>query len=319
MPPRAATLPLLLVQGSWPEARELARVTREQGSPLERHMAAVILGKLAYFHDNQPEAWAMVRDLVPRGPDSEPEDGLFPYAIEMLRLATRMLLDSGDTASAGDWLRAHDRWLDWSGSTRGRAESSLLKARIHEHKGDLTKAVKAAEKALCLASDPRQPLVLQEVHHFLGQVAMNDGRYPDADREIHLALDLADACAAPHARARALLSLATLYARTGRAHDARPLLDDVRTIASNLEVDALLGEVDDLESGLATATSTSSLTPREVEVLQLVAQGITDAEVAEHLYISPRTVGQHLRSIYNKLGVSSRTAAASAAIKEKLV
>jgi ATP/maltotriose-dependent transcriptional regulator MalT len=319
MPPRAATLPLLLVQGSWSEARDLARITRVQGSPLERHMATTILGNLAYCQGGQREAWAMVRDLVPRGPDSEPEDGLFPYAIEMLRLATRLTLDAGDTASAGDWLRAHDRWLDWSGSTRGRAESSLLKARIHEHKGDLAKADEAAEDALRRATDPRQPLVLQQIHHFRGQVAMNDERYVDAECQMHLALDLAAECAAPYERARALLLLADLYARTGRAHDARPLIDEVRTIAGNLEVDALLSEIDDLESGLATATSTSSLTPREIEVLQLVAQGITDAEVAEHLYISPRTVGQHLRSIYNKLGVSSRTAATSAAIKDNLV
>jgi DNA-binding CsgD family transcriptional regulator len=44
-------------------------------------------------------------------------------------------------------------------------------------------------------------------------------------------------------------------------------------------------------------------------VLELVATGMTNAAVAEELFISPRTVSQHLRSIYNKLGVSSRAAA----------
>jgi DNA-binding NarL/FixJ family response regulator len=47
-----------------------------------------------------------------------------------------------------------------------------------------------------------------------------------------------------------------------------------------------------------------------VGVLRLVAQGLTNAQVAERLSLSPRTVDQHLRSIYNKLDVSSRTAAA---------
>jgi predicted ATPase/class 3 adenylate cyclase/DNA-binding CsgD family transcriptional regulator len=51
------------------------------------------------------------------------------------------------------------------------------------------------------------------------------------------------------------------------------------------------------------------LTEREVEVLRLVAQGLTDAQVAEQLVISPRTVNGHLRSIYSKLGVTSRAAA----------
>ena len=55
--------------------------------------------------------------------------------------------------------------------------------------------------------------------------------------------------------------------------------------------------------------SKSHLTTREVEILSLVAEGLSDAEVAEKLYVSPRTVGGHLRGVYGKLGVKSRTAA----------
>jgi len=55
------------------------------------------------------------------------------------------------------------------------------------------------------------------------------------------------------------------------------------------------------------------LSARELEVLGLVAEGLTDARVAEGLHLSPRTVGRHLESIYRKLGVSSRTAAAKRA------
>jgi DNA-binding CsgD family transcriptional regulator len=53
----------------------------------------------------------------------------------------------------------------------------------------------------------------------------------------------------------------------------------------------------------------SPLSDRELEVLSLVAGGLTDAEVAENLYVSPRTVSGHLRGAYRKLGVKSRTAA----------
>ncbi len=51
------------------------------------------------------------------------------------------------------------------------------------------------------------------------------------------------------------------------------------------------------------------LSPRELEVLKLVAAGLTNAQVAERLFISPRTVNAHLNSIYGKLGLASRTAA----------
>ena len=63
----------------------------------------------------------------------------------------------------------------------------------------------------------------------------------------------------------------------------------------------------------------AGLTTREVEVLRLVAQGLTDIHVAERLVISPRTVNTHLTSIYNKLGVDSRAAATRFAVEHQLV
>src|SRR6266700_195143 len=53
----------------------------------------------------------------------------------------------------------------------------------------------------------------------------------------------------------------------------------------------------------------AGLTAREVEVLRLVAGGLTDVQVAEKLVLSPRTVHAHISSIYSKLGVTSRSAA----------
>jgi DNA-binding CsgD family transcriptional regulator len=63
----------------------------------------------------------------------------------------------------------------------------------------------------------------------------------------------------------------------------------------------------------------AGLTAREVEVLRLVAQGMTDAQVAEQLVISPRTVNWHLTSIYSKLQVTSRSAATRYDIEHQLV
>ena len=63
----------------------------------------------------------------------------------------------------------------------------------------------------------------------------------------------------------------------------------------------------------------AGLSVRELEILGLVAQGLTNAQVAERLYLSPRTVGQHLRSIYRKLGVPSRAAAAKEAVERSLI
>jgi DNA-binding CsgD family transcriptional regulator len=61
------------------------------------------------------------------------------------------------------------------------------------------------------------------------------------------------------------------------------------------------------------------LTAREIEVLQLVAEGLSDAQVAERLVVSLRTVHAHLRSIYRKLDVRSRSAATRYAVDHGLV
>jgi DNA-binding NarL/FixJ family response regulator len=63
----------------------------------------------------------------------------------------------------------------------------------------------------------------------------------------------------------------------------------------------------------------TGLTPREVEVLGLLAEGLSDREIAARLSISDRTAGNHVLHILQKLNVDSRTAAAVLAVRSGLV
>jgi DNA-binding NarL/FixJ family response regulator len=63
----------------------------------------------------------------------------------------------------------------------------------------------------------------------------------------------------------------------------------------------------------------TGLTAREVEVLRLLARGWTDAQIAEQLVISPRTVNRHTTSLYSKLHVFSRAAATRYALEHHLL
>ncbi|MCP4536863.1 MAG: protein kinase [Chloroflexi bacterium] len=62
-------------------------------------------------------------------------------------------------------------------------------------------------------------------------------------------------------------------------------------------------------------TEPVQLTPREIEVIQLLAEGLSNKEIARLLFISPRTVNFHLDNVYSKLGVNSRTEAAIYALR----
>ena len=63
----------------------------------------------------------------------------------------------------------------------------------------------------------------------------------------------------------------------------------------------------------------AGLTTREMDVLRLLAQGLTSAQIAEQLVIGLVTVNSHVRSIYSKLGVTSRAAATRYALEHELL
>ena len=69
------------------------------------------------------------------------------------------------------------------------------------------------------------------------------------------------------------------------------------------------------EEHLADPDSLKVLTPREIEVLRLIGQGLTNQEIARHLLISVGTAKKHIQNIIAKLGVSDRTQAAIVAVK----
>ena len=141
----------------------------------------------------------------------------------------------------------------------------------------------------------------------------------DAERAVHL-LAAADAI-------RTALEV-PLWVGFRERHDrvlaeARSALGEARFSAAWEEgTRTPLGATVELVAPARTDASTDGaegLTTREVEVLALVAEGLTDAEVAERLVVSLRTVHAHLRSIYRKLDVHSRTAATRYALEHRLV
>jgi non-specific serine/threonine protein kinase len=115
------------------------------------------------------------------------------------------------------------------------------------------------------------------------------------------------------AETRAALSEADFAAAWAEGRWLSP--DEARAEASR-ELDAIQ---DATGSGTLARTAPHGLTPREVEVLRLVADGQSDREIAEALFVGRGTVRTHLASIFGKLEVGSRTAAVAAARRHGII
>ena len=107
-----------------------------------------------------------------------------------------------------------------------------------------------------------------------------------------------------------------------KARDAEHLIQTVRLVAGgNMVIDPQLvvALADELSQAKEKDRKAETLTAREVEVLQLLAFGHTNKDIADQLFISPDTVKTHLEHIFEKLGASDRTAAVAEALRRRLI
>ena len=107
-----------------------------------------------------------------------------------------------------------------------------------------------------------------------------------------------------------------------KARDAEHLIQTVRLVAGgNMVIDPQLvvALADELSVAKDRDRKAETLTAREVEVLQLLAFGHTNKDIADQLFISPDTVKTHLEHIFEKLGASDRTAAVAEALRRHLI
>jgi DNA-binding CsgD family transcriptional regulator/tetratricopeptide (TPR) repeat protein len=125
--------------------------------------------------------------------------------------------------------------------------------------------------------------------------------------------------------ARSRIRLAAVLRATGDSAGAVEQLARARVVAKRLGAQPLLTELRTLGGrpapgrGVAGARHDEGLTPREHEVLTLVAHGRSNGEIARHLFISVKTVSVHVSNIMAKLGAGSRTEAAAVARRQGLL
>jgi DNA-binding NarL/FixJ family response regulator len=106
--------------------------------------------------------------------------------------------------------------------------------------------------------------------------------------------------------------------RDGDRDHAAALLGEAATLAEQIGMRALLGRVEALGAAAPELALPAGLSPREAEILSLVARGLSNREIGKELFISEHTAANHIRSILRKTGCANRTEAASYAHRHGL-
>ena len=150
-----------------------------------------------------------------------------------------------------------------------------------------------------------------------GEVALAAGRPEAALPHLRRCADTLRLLSAPYETARTGMLIARACRALGDEEGAQLELESARELFAELGTIPELRDVESLRRSVGQAPG--GLSGREIEVLRLVAAGMTNHAIATQLYISERTVHRHVSNIFVKIGVNSRTAAAAYAVQRGLL
>jgi DNA-binding CsgD family transcriptional regulator len=298
---------ILVAVGRWSEAeQELTAAIRafERGYRIMRTSPLVKLADLRVRQGRLEEA----RHLL-EGNESHP--------IARRALAT-IALAQGNAALAEELARLCLEGELASHPNCAPVLDLLVQARLVADQSDA--ASEAAADLARLARDTVDPRAIAFAQLSAGRVGAVEG---DASASAHLqaALRSFGELDLPLEAGRAQLELARAIAGPSpkaAIEEARRALQTFERIGATADADAAGGLLRDLGStGRAWPKRYGELTKRETEVLPLLAEGLSNADIAARLYISPRTAEHHVASILSKLGVRSRAEAAAYAVRAR--
>jgi DNA-binding NarL/FixJ family response regulator len=156
-------------------------------------------------------------------------------------------------------------------------------------------------------------------------IAQSDGDATAARRHLEDAVDLFETSVAPFEVARARVELARVMEKLGGPGRAIAEVDRAIEALMPLSAGLELSRARALRDHLAVTTSeaagrpaareTGGLTAREIEVLRLISNGLSNQVIADRLFISEHTVHRHVANTLSKLNVSSRSAAVAQAAR----
>lgn len=288
---------IMQLRGGWADALDEAQLACERLSHRTNHpaMGAAFyqVGELYRLRGQTGKAEAAYREASRRGRNPYP-------GLAQLRLAQGRI----DAAVAGI-----GRVMNESDDPPARAR--LLPARVeiglvaHDDAGART----AADELAIIAEELGAPFLRAAAAHAAGAVDLAAGDAPGAMPSLRRAAQAWQELDAPYEAARARVLIGSACRQMGDEDGADFEFDAARRAFELLGAAPDLIRLEELSRGSAHADPLGVLTTREVEVIRLVASGMTNRAIARQLVISEKTVARHVSNIFAKLGVSSRSGA----------
>jgi DNA-binding CsgD family transcriptional regulator/uncharacterized protein HemY len=306
---RAHYAGVLLWRGTWAEAeRELIECADRLAEirPPSAAEAIVRLGELRRRQGRVDEAAEIFEQVA-------------DHPLALLGVG-ELCMDRGEATGARD--RA-EQYLRETPAHAGplRVPGLELLVRARAALGDLDGATSAAEELDAVARAVDTEPLCAATRFALGVVALGRGEFDSAREAFEDATRLFHRSGAPFEAARARLELARTLAAAARQGDALRELESAATTLRRIGAAHAVAQVETLERELRQAPPDAprSLTPRECEVLRLVAKGMSDRAIAAELVLSEHTVHRHVANILAKLGCNSRSAAVADALTNQLI
>ena len=298
-----------LARGRWTEAQRLA----DQGLRTARRMAStfslaqtLLAAALVDAHlGNVEAAQATALELI----ETAERSGLVPLVLEGRAVLGFLALSRGHAHAAHAQLGPLLERLAEVGvgePTWASLAWSELDALVDL--GELDRAAALAEDLERRGRALDRPFALATAARARGLVLAAGGDLDGAVAELERSLAEHDRLGWPFERARSLLALGVVLRRGKRKGAARQTLEQAAAIFDGLGARLWTARAAaELARIGGRPPSTGGLTPTERRVAELVAEGLTNREVAALLFLSAKTVAAHLTSAYAKLGVRSRT------------
>jgi DNA-binding CsgD family transcriptional regulator/tetratricopeptide (TPR) repeat protein len=297
---------IMQLHGAWAAAVEEAQ---RAGARFERAMNTGAAAKASYLQGDVHR----LRGELEAAEEAYKEASRFGWEPQPGLALLRLAQGKGDAAAAS--IR---RVMGETTDTLRRASLLPAYVQIMLAAGDAEAARDGCRELAKISERYDSGVLAAMLDHARGAVELADGDAGAALGPLRQASQAWQELHAPYetARVRVLLGLAC---RAVGDHDAFELeLDAARATLEELGAAPDVAWVDSL-AGHAMPPDAHGLTPRELEVLRLVATGKSNREIAESLVISEHTVARHVQNIFTKLGVPSRTAAGAFAFEHDLV